>query len=84
MQNEKRLGAINLRTRLVPVFENAAKLLCAKLYQKEIQNLKRGDNFLLEVSRRHYPQKNVGFMPFVETKEKGLESAKHEDLFTPF
>ena len=32
-----------------PVFENAAKLLCSKLYQKELQNRKRGENFLLEV-----------------------------------
>ena len=28
--------------------------------------------------------KNVGFMPFLETKEKRLESTKHEDLFSSF
>ena len=50
MQNEKGLGAINVKTRLVtprkkgrlmcraPIFENAAKLLCPKLYQIEVQD----------------------------------------------
>ena len=28
--------------------------------------------------------KNVGSMPFVDTKEKRLESTKHEDLFSSF
>ena len=80
MQNEKRLGVINFKTRLVgpgkngrlmrraPVFENAAKLLCAKLYQKEIQNengkrisyLKFLDDIILEKRWLHAIRRDKG------------------------
>ena len=35
-----------------PVFENAEKLLCAKLYQKEIQNRKRLKKVCVKIKQK--------------------------------
>ena len=60
------------------------KLLSAKLYLKEIQNRKRGENFLLEVSRRRYPQQTLAPCHSSRRRKSVQSQPKHEDLFSSF
>ena len=67
MQNEKRLGAINLKTRLVPVFENAQNY-CVPNCTKKKYRAENGE----KVSHLKFPDdiilKNLDSMPFVDRK----------------
>ena len=94
-RTKRGLGVINLKTRLVgpskykwpPDAKSASFWKCRKIVvcqtvPKEIQNRKPGEKFLLEVSRRHYPQKP--WLHAIRRQEKRFESTKHKDLFSSF